>query len=112
MNLYIGTMMYNGQKNKAGALPYLYKSTQLLTDQPSPYVLIAGYYIDQLNAVVEEVEDSYPSQDKPGITADEIKAIVEQIKGKVALQNGYAERITDAYSRHTRFLRMPPIRQK
>jgi len=99
MNLYIGTMMYNGQKNKAGALPYLYKSTQLLTDQPSPYVLIAGYYIDQLNAVVEEIKTLTASQDKPGITADEIKAIVEQIKGKVALQNGYAERIADAYSR-------------
>ena len=99
MNLYIGTMMYNGQKNKAGALPYLYRSTQLLTDQPSPYVLIAGYYIDQLNAVVEEIKALTASQDKPGITADEIKTIVDNIKGKVALQNGYAERIADAYSR-------------
>jgi hypothetical protein len=98
MNLYIGSIM-TSRKDKAGALPYLYKSTQLLTDQPSPYALIANYYIDQLNTVVEEIDALKKQQDKPGITEDEIKALVEQIKAKVAMSNGITERIADAYAR-------------
>ncbi|MBP9663715.1 MAG: hypothetical protein KBD94_03785 [Pyrinomonadaceae bacterium] len=103
LNLYIGYMMAVGQKNTVAALPYLYKSTQLTASEASrnsvSYDLIGSYYFAELDKLIEQINVLRPQQDKPGITEDEIKRLVEEIKAKVAMSNGTAERAIDAFAR-------------
>lgn len=59
MNLYIGFITFVGKKDKAGALPYLYKSTQATSESatfPVAFELVGNYYFDELNKLVEEIQ--------------------------------------------------------
>jgi tetratricopeptide (TPR) repeat protein len=99
MNLYVGYILYNNKKDKAGALPYLYKASKLIPkDAPVAFSLIGDYYFDQLAPAVTEINDLI-KKNQTETNADTIKATNEQIKAKIALSNGIAERAMDAYAR-------------
>ncbi len=116
LNLYIGYITAVGQKNKAAALPFLYKSSQITTSDASKnsviYELTGSYYFDQLNKLVEEIKALTAKQDDPKLTDDELKALVQQIKDKVAMSNGTSERAIDAYSRAYTFAKDPTIKAR
>ncbi len=102
LNLTIGYITQVANKDKKGALPHLYKASQAVSEtakNPIPYELVGGYYFDQLNALVEEINALKAKQDKPGITEEEIKQLLDEIKAKVAMTNGTAERAIDAFGR-------------
>lgn len=102
MNLTIGSINQIGLKNKAAALPYLYKATQAtgsdVAKNPNPYEFIGLFYFDELNKLVDEIKalaDSQKDTDTPEVAQQK----VDQIKAKVAMSNGVAERAIDAFSR-------------
>jgi len=106
LNLYVGYITQVGQKNKKDAQPYLYKATQIVSaasksqasKQPIPYEMIGNYYFDELNKLTKEVTAMIADQketDPPEVA----KQKVEDIKAKVALANGTAERAMDAFAR-------------
>ena len=100
MNLTIGSILQIAQKNKVAALPYLYKAT-LATEtakNPNPYEFIGGYYFDELNKIVEQIQAKAKEQndaDAPEVAQKK----VDEIKALVAMSNGTAERAMDAFSR-------------
>lgn len=101
LNLSIGYIYAVPQKNRAGALPYLYKATQAESDtkkNPIPYELIGLYYFDELNKLVEEIKALEKSQSDTD-TPEVAKQKVDNIRNKVAMANGTAERAMDAFAR-------------
>ena len=52
------------------------------------------------------------SQNKPGITPEELQKIVDEIKAKVAMSNGTAERAMDAFSRAYTYGQAPAYKAK
>jgi len=101
MNFIIGYLTQNGLKNKQEAQPYIYKATQVNATtgkNPIPYELIGLYYFDELNKITKEVTALADSQ-KETDTPEVAKQKVDDIKSKVALANGYAERAMDAFAR-------------
>ncbi len=102
MNLTIGYITSVSQKNQVGSLPYLYKTTQGTSEaskNPIAYELVGNYYFAELNKIVEQIAALSASQNKPGITPEELQKIVDEIKGKVAMSNGTSERAMDAFAR-------------
>lgn len=102
MNLTIGYITSVSQKNQVGSLQYLYKTTQGTSEaskNPIAYELVGNYYFAELNKIVEQIAALSASQNKPGITPEELQKIVDEIKAKVAMSNGTAERAMDAFSR-------------
>jgi len=104
LNLYIGWITQLGQKNKAAALPYLYKATQYndTKSKPAPYDLIGLYYIDELNKIYDEIQAIAKSQVDTD-TEEVAKEKLASIKAKVALANATAERAMDAVARAAAF---------
>ena len=98
MNLYIGTILYTHKNDKAGALPYLYQASKLVPDSPVSYALIGDYYFDQLKPEVTEINDLIKKV-QGETSVDAVKALNDEIKAKVAISNGVAERAMDAYAR-------------
>jgi hypothetical protein len=102
LNLYLGFMIQNGQKNKAAAAPYLYKATQSsipeVSKNPVPYALIGDYYFEELNKVVDQIQAKAKEQ-KDDDPADVAQKKVDEIKALVAMSNGISERAMDAFSR-------------
>jgi hypothetical protein len=101
MNLYAGYITNAVKKDKAGSLPFLYKATQANSEsksKPAPYELIGAYYVDELNKLYDEIQALAKTQSDSD-TAEVAKQKVDAIKAKVALANGTAERVIDAYSR-------------
>lgn len=102
MNLTIGYITSVSQKNQLGSLPYLYKTTQGTSEaskNPIAFELIGNYYFAELNKIVEQIAALSASQNKPGITPEELQKIVDDIKGKVAMSNGTSERAMNAFAR-------------
>jgi hypothetical protein len=101
LNLTVGYIYAVPRKNRAGALPYLYKATQADSDtkkNPIPYELIGFYYFDELNKLVEEIKVLERNQNDTD-TIEVAKQKIEVIRAKVALANGTAERAMDAFAR-------------
>jgi hypothetical protein len=101
MNLYIGYILQVNKKDKTGAAPYLYKASQSTADvgkNPVSFELIGGYYFDELNKVVEQIQAKAKDQ-KDTDPADVAQKKVDEIKALVALSNGISERAMDAFSR-------------
>ena len=101
LNLYIGYVTQVGQKNKPGALSYLYKASQAGSSSnknPIPYELIGSYYFDELNKVVEQIQAKAKEQ-KDTDPPDVIQKKVDEIKALVAMSNGINERAMDAFAR-------------
>lgn len=91
---------YYGKNDKKAALPYYYEVSQngrYKTD-PRVYATIGSYYIEDASKLGQEIAGLIAKQ-KAAATDDEKAALDTEIKAKVALFNGYAERSLDAYSR-------------
>lgn len=92
---------YYGQDNKKAAIPYYYEVTKtpgFRKDFNGVYATIASYYVSERAPIGTEIQALLEKQ--KAATTDEDKAkIEEEIKPKVALFNGYTERILDAYGR-------------
>lgn len=114
LNLTIGYIMQVAQKNKKDAAPYLFKATQgasETTKNPIPYELIGGYYFDELNKLTTEIKIAADSQ-KDTDTPEVAKQKVDDIKAKVALANGTAERAADAFTRAYNLGQAPAYKKK
>lgn len=93
MNYTAGYIMFNRMNQKKDALPYLYKASQANSatkNFPEVYRLIATWYRDEFNRIVEERKAKIDANN--GQETDETKAAL-------ALQYAYAERAIDAYYR-------------
>jgi hypothetical protein len=113
LNLYIGYITQVGQKNKAAALPYLYKATQAndTKTKPAPYDLIGSYYIDELNKIYDEIQAIAKSQVDTD-TEEVAKQKLASIKAKVALANATAERAMDALARAANYTTDATVKAK
>ncbi len=102
LNLYIGYIMHVNKNDKAGAAPYLYKATQNASSgaskNPVPFELIGGYYFEQLNKIVEQIQAKAKEQSDTD-TPEVAQQKVDELKKLVAMSNGTAERAMDAFSR-------------
>jgi len=102
MNTYAGYITAITQKNKQAALPYLYKATQASgTDAAkfaTTYEIIGGYYFDELNKVIEQIQAKTKEQ-KDTDTPEVAQAKVDELKKLVAQSNGISERAMDAFAR-------------
>jgi hypothetical protein len=101
LNLIVGYITQNGQKNKKDAQPYLYKATQInstAAKQPIPFEMMGLYYFDERDKIATQITALAASQSDSD-TPEVAKQKVADIEGKVALANGYAERAMDAFAR-------------
>lgn len=115
MNLTVGYITSVSQKNQLGSLPYLYKTTQGTSEaskNPIAFELIGNYYFAELNKIVEQITALSASQNKPGITPEELQKIVDEIKAKVAMSNGTSERAMDAFARAYTYGQAPAYKAK
>ncbi len=110
MNLTIGYITYYANKDKKGALPYLYKASQANSDtktNPLVFEAIGGYYFDEVSKLAEEVKVKIADQKETD--TPEVRAQKEaDIKAKIALLNGFAERAMDAYARAHKVAKSEP----
>jgi hypothetical protein len=101
MNLTIGYILYNVQNNKKDALPYLFAASQANSEtksNPLAYDPIGAYFFDDVKKLVDETQNMIKTP-LPDTATDEEKAKREaDIKAKLALLNGTAERAMDAYA--------------
>ena len=96
----VGYLTYYHKKDKKAALPYYYDLAQTgrTKDEPRIYATIGNYYIDEAAPIVDEITKLV--QQLNSTTEETAKADLEkQVKGKIALFNGYAERAMDALGR-------------
>jgi len=100
LNYAIGYINFYAKENKKAALPYYYEVSQSAKYKTDPrvYATIGSYYIDDASKLGQEIAGLIAKQ-KAAATDDEKVALDTEIKAKVALFNGYAERSLDAYSR-------------
>jgi hypothetical protein len=102
MNYTIGYIMFYGQKDAKGALPYLYKATQTKSatqNFPIIYELIGAHYYDEVAKLDQErtrVQASNNNQDN------------EESLRLYALEKGVAERGADAYARTYKLIKDDP----
>lgn len=101
MNLTIGYIMYNAQGNKKDALPYLFAASQANSDtksNPLAYDPIGAYFFEDVKKLVDETQNMIKTP-LPDTATDEEKAKREaDIKARIAMLNGTAERAMDAYA--------------
>ena len=101
MNLTIGFIENNANNNRTAALPYLYRASTLNSDtksNPLVFESIGRFYFDEVTKLADQVKTMIAAQSStdPQDVAAQKDA---EIKAKVALLNGYAERAMDAYAR-------------
>ncbi|HSI89305.1 MAG TPA: hypothetical protein VK918_09630 [Pyrinomonadaceae bacterium] len=91
---------YHAKGNKQEGLRYYYETSQLPgknKENPLVYETIGSYYFDEVRKHADEVKKLIEEQK---LAPEEEKlAKDQQIKAKIALLNGYAERALDAYGR-------------
>lgn len=101
MTYAIGYINYHAKGDKKGALPMYYETTQLPgknKDNPLVYETIGAYYFDEVKKLADEIKTKIAAQNTAD--TDEVKLQKEnEIKAKIALMKGFAERSMDAYGR-------------
>lgn len=101
----IGYQKFYAKNDKKGALPFYYELSQSASrykEEPRLYATIGSYYVEESAPIGKEIIALIDKQ--KAATADEEKEKLEgEIKGKVALLNGYTERALDAFSRAHKF---------
>ncbi len=105
----IAHMTYWGKNDKAGAMPFYYEASQIPgrnKDNAAVYEAIGVYYVDQRAPIGTEIAKLIEQQ-KATQDVEQKVAIDAQIKPKVALFNGYTERIIDALGRAHKFTKDP-----
>ena len=101
----IAHMTFWGKNDKAGALPFYYEVTQLPgrnKENPLVFEALASYYGEQRTPIGADIAKLIEKQ-KAAKTDEEKLAVDAEIKPKVALFNGYTERIIDALGRAHKF---------
>jgi hypothetical protein len=96
----VGYLSYYHKKDKKAALPYYYELAQTgrYKEEPRIFATIGNYYVDEAAPIIEEIAKLV--QELNAASDDTVKADLEkQVKGKIALFNGYAERAMDALGR-------------
>lgn len=94
-------LKFYAKADKKGALPIYYQlsqGTSKYKDEPRIYATIGSYYVDESEPIRKEVVDLITKQ-KAATTDEEKEKLEGEIKGKVALLNGYTERALDAFGR-------------
>lgn len=104
MTLAIGYINYWVKKDKKAGLPYYYEVSQIpgkYQSDPRIYQTIASFYIDDATRLGTEIGTLIAEQSKTqGTDSEEEKLRKEtEIKARIALFNGYAERAIDALGR-------------
>lgn len=102
MNFTIGYIKYYRDKDKKGALPFLYAASQtnsFVKTKPEIYTAIGQYYLDQI--VTLEAERTEKLKASNNEETDETRA-------NLALQKGYADRGFDAYARAYKLIGTTP----
>ena len=97
----IGFINYHAKGNKQEGLRYYYETTQLpgmQKENPAVYETIGAFYYDEVRKHAEDVRQLIEQQ-KLAATDEEKLAKDAEIKAKIAILNGYAERALDAYGR-------------
>ena len=96
-----GYINYYAKNDHKAAIPYYYEVSQLsgrYKTEPRVFATIGSYYADEAANIGKEIADLIAKQ-KAAATDDEKVALDAQIKAKIAMFNGYNERILDAYAR-------------
>jgi hypothetical protein len=96
----VGYLTYYYKKDKKGALPYYYELAQSgrYKDEPRIFATIGNYYVDEAAPIIEEITKLV--QQLTAATDEAAKADLEkQVKAKIGMFNGYAERAMDALGR-------------
>jgi hypothetical protein len=91
---------YHVKGDKQKGLSYYYEVSRLpgqYKSNPLVYETIGAYYLATVTSLDKEIKALIDDQDKG--TPEEREKRVADIKAKIALWNGYAERMMDAYSR-------------
>ncbi|MGH7782775.1 MAG: hypothetical protein ACREO5_02885, partial [Candidatus Binatia bacterium] len=101
MNLVIGYIDYYAKDDKKGALPYIYQASlhgSETTVNPLVFETIGKYFLGETIRLRDEIKVMIQAQDPKD--ADDVKAKKEaDVKAKIAMLKGNAERALDAYSR-------------
>ncbi len=106
---------YYAKKDPQTALRYYYEAAQLpgpYSKQPRLYTTVGAYYLEQASPIgrqiaslIEKQKAKVAEAQKATEAADierfeaELEALDAEIKGKIALFNGYTERALDAFGR-------------
>lgn len=101
MNYTIGYILAADKGNKKDAVAYLFKASKANSDtktKPEVYKWIGAYYFDDASKLFTEVKALIDAQ-KDTDTPEVKKQKIDEIKAKIGLLNGTAERALDAYSR-------------
>ena len=110
----LGYINYYALGKKQEGIGYYYQVTKLPgrnKSNPGVYGTIGDSYYDTVKTLVTELKAMYA--DVKDTDPDEVKAKKDtDIKAKVALMNGYAERAMDAYSRAYTFAKADPKADK
>lgn len=98
----VGYLTYYYKKDKKGALPYYYELSQAgrYKEEPRIYLSIGNYYVDEAAPIIEEIAKLVQQLNNPATTDAAVKTDLEkQVKEKIGMFNGYAERAMDALGR-------------
>lgn len=96
----VGYLNYYHKKDKKAALPYYYELAQTgrYKEEPRIFLTIGNYYVDEAAPIIEEIAALV--KQLTAATDETAKADIEkQVKAKIGLFNGYAERAMDALGR-------------
>ncbi|HMJ08537.1 MAG TPA: hypothetical protein VK468_06010, partial [Pyrinomonadaceae bacterium] len=96
-----GYINFYAKNDKKTALPYYYEVSQLPgknKNEPRVYATIGGYYLESAGTLGKEIADLITKQ-KAAKTDEEKIQLDTEIKAKIGMFNGYAERSLDAFSR-------------
>lgn len=105
LNYTLGNILYFGQNDKKGAIPYFYATTQtdgFRKDFAPVYATIGLNYVDEAAPIGLQIADLITKQ-KAAATDEEKLKLDDEIKPKVALYKGYIERAMDAYARAAKY---------
>lgn len=98
-------LKFYAKGDKKGALPIYFalsQGTSKYKEEPRLYATIGSYYVEESAPIGKEIIALIEKQ-KAATTDEEKEKLEGEIKGKVALLNGYTERALDAFGRAHKF---------
>jgi len=96
----VGYLTYYYKKDKKAALPYYYELAQTgrYKDEPRIYASIGNYYVDEASPIVDDIARLVKELETSKDEAAKVE-LEKQVKTKIGMFNGYAERAMDALGR-------------
>lgn len=114
LNYTIGYITYFDKGDKKGALPFVYKATQVESDTKKIaqlYAVLGDYYFDEVKRLGDEIKVKTEAANSAA-TPEAKTALIAETKTLIAQLKGYAERSIDAYSRAKNAVPANDARQK